>query len=144
MFDTGQYVELVYPTVTNVLHIHDAPRKLRQLRVHRVRDLLRQPLTVAEFARRPYVARSRWLVLATEQAGKPPKQFYVGSSDNYRAPDVLRLGLYDEEGLAMLIGRQFEPTLTDRGALLRLAMREADKHDGYTLGIFAGDLRLHA
>ena len=144
MFDSGQHVELVYPTTTDVLHIHNAPRKVRQLRVHRVRDLLTQPLTVAEFIRRPYVARSRWLILATEQQGKPPKQFYVGSSDNYRAPDVLRLGLYDEDGLAKLLGRQFESTVADRRALLRLAIREAEKHEGYTLGIFAGDLRLHA
>lgn len=146
MFTPGQQVELVYPTITHVLRVYSAPRKVRQLYVHRVRDLLAEPLTPAEFTRRPYVARSRWLILASELAGKPPKQFYAGTADNYRSPGVLRLALYepDKAGPVKLLGRQFEPTVADRQSLLRLLMREADKHEGYLLRIFAGDLRLYA
>jgi hypothetical protein len=146
MFEPGSTIELVYPTITHVLRVYSAPRKVRQLYVHRVRDLVTEPLTIAEFTRRPYVARSRWLILASEWAGKPPRQFYVGTADNYQAPGVLRLALYepDRPRPAKLLGRQFEPTVVDRQALLRLAIREAEKHDGYLVRIFAGDLRLYA
>jgi len=144
MFEPGQPIELVYPICTDVLRIADAPRKLRQLRVCRVRDLLAEPLTVAEFAKRPFVARSRWLVLARDENDRQFRQFYPGSADNYRSPDVLRIGLYDPESQrpAMLLGRQFEPSKADRLALLKLAIREENNHDGYELRIFAGDMRL--
>lgn len=146
MFEPGSKIELVYPTITHVLRVYSAPCKLRQLYVHRVRDLVAEPLTVAEFMRRPYVARSRWLILASEWAGEPPRQFYVGSSDNYRAPGMLRLALYEpgQDRPASLLGRQFEPTVADRRALLKLAMREADKHEGFELRITAVDLKLFA
>jgi len=144
MFDHGQEIELIYPTTTHIYRIHDAPRRLRQLRVHRVRDLLNEPLTIDEYARRPFVSRSRWLITAAEYTGQPPRQFYVGSADNYRSPSVLRLGLYDpdSEQLAYLIGRQYEPTIADRRELLRFAREQATLHPGYDLRIFASDLRL--
>jgi hypothetical protein len=144
MFEAGQQLELVYPVETDVVRIAKAPRKLRQLHVYRVRDLLENPLTVEEFARRPYVSRSRWLILARDDGDRTFRQFYPGSSDNYQAPGVLRIGLYElgESRPAMLLGRQFEPTPEDRNALLKLAIREQNQHDGYELRIFAGDLRL--
>ena len=144
MFEPGKQVELVYPIQTDVIRIAKSPRKVRQLQVVRVRDLLENPLSVEEFARRPYVSRSRWLVLARDENDRQFRQFYPGSADNYRAPDVLRIGLYEpgESRPAMLLGRQFEPTPEDRNALLRLAIAEQHKHEGYELRIFAGDLRL--
>jgi hypothetical protein len=144
MFELGQQIELVYPVETDVIRIRKAPRRLRQLQVYRVRDLLEEPLSVEEFARRPYVARSRWLILARDIASRAFRQFYPGSADNYRSPDVLQIGLYEpgESRPAMLLGRQFEATPEDRNALLRLAIREQNRHEGYELKIFASGLRL--
>jgi hypothetical protein len=144
MFSHGQQIELVYPTLTHILHINDAPRTVRQLYVHRVRDLVREPLTPSEFLRRPYVARGRWLILASEFAGERPKQFYPSSADNFRAPGTLRLALY-EPGFdypIRFLGKQIEPTPHDRRHLLRLIHRVADTHDGYDLRIVADDLRI--
>ena len=144
MFEPGQQIELVYPITTDILHVEKAPRKLRQLYVHRVRDLVSQPLTPTEFVRRPYVARSRWLILASEKAAQSPKQFYPGTADNYRAPGVLRLALYEPDATkpAFWIGRQIEPTPHDRRLLLRMINKVADQHPDYELRIIAPDLAI--
>ena len=146
MFIHGQQIELIYPTITDILRIENAPRRIRQLYVHRVRDLVREPLTPAEFARRPYVARGRWLILASEFAGERPKQFYASSSDNFRAPGTLRLALYEPGANRphRILGKQIEPTPYDRRYLLRLINQVAEIHEGYELRILAGDLRIHA
>ena len=143
MFRKLEQIELVYPVTTHIQQIHKAPRRVRYLVVHHVRDLIAEPLTVEEYTRRPYVARSRWLITASEP-GKRPRQFYVGSADNYRAPGVLRVGLYEpgETRPSILFGREYQPTLADRQALLRFAQQEANRHPGYDVRIFASDLRL--
>ncbi len=66
MFQSGQQIELVYPVNTDIVFIENATRRVRNLYVHRIRDLVAEPLTPAEYLRRPYVARSRWLILASE------------------------------------------------------------------------------
>lgn len=144
MFEPGQQIELVYPTITNILHIDKAPRRLRQLYVHRTRDLVREPLTPSEYLRRPYIARSRWLILASEKAAEPPKQFYPGSSDNFRSPGTLWLAIYKpgETKPARLLGKQIEPTPKDRRLLMRLIHEAEGVHEGYELRIIAHDLRL--
>jgi hypothetical protein len=144
MFSPGQQIELVYPTQTDILHVDTAPRRLRQLYVHRVRDLVAEPLTPSEYIRRPYVARSRWLILASEKASQPPKQFYPGTADNYRAPGVLRLAIYEPEAKrpVQIIGRQIDPTLQDRRYLIRLINKVIDQYPDYQLRIIAPDLAL--
>lgn len=144
MFSPGQQIELLYPVSTDVSQIESAARKLRQLYVHRVRDLVEEPLSISEFIRRPYVARSRWLVLASEVDGERPKQFYVGTADNYRAPGSLQLALYrtDDKRPHALISRQFEPTVRDRLALLKLLQRIADCKTDVEPKIVATDTRV--
>lgn len=144
IFEPGHQIELVYPTITHVTKVDRSPRMVRQLYIHRVRDLVENPLTLAEYIRRPFVARSRWLILASEWASQPPKQFYLGSADNFKSPGILRLALFEENHRrpAKLLGRQFEPTIEDRKSLMRLALREFDKHEGYELRIIASDLRV--
>jgi hypothetical protein len=146
MFNPGQQIELVYPTITHILHVEKAPRKLRQLYVHRVRDLVAEPLTPNEYLHRPYVARSRWLILASELAAQPPKQFYAGTADNYRAPGILRLALYEPESTRprQLLGRQINPTPHDRRLLLRWINKVADKYPDFELRILAPDLAVKA
>jgi hypothetical protein len=73
MFSPGTEIALVYPTQTHVLQIDNSPRKTQEIYVHRVRDLIEQPLTPNEYLRRPYVARSRWLVLGSERIHDPPQ-----------------------------------------------------------------------
>jgi len=145
MFHHGQQIELVYPTITDILHVNSAPRRTRNLYVHRARDLVENPLTPLEYLRRPYVARSRWLILASEIAGERPKQFYVGTADNYRAPGTLRLALYEPGATKpfRLLGRQIEPTPHDRRLLMRLINRAAEIHKPLELRILADDMRLH-
>src|SRR6056297_3439724 len=78
----GDEIELHYPVSTHVRHIHEAPQRLRNFRIRTVRDLLREPLLPHEFLRRPYVARSRWLISVTDLDDKTHsfKQIYLGST----------------------------------------------------------------
>lgn len=143
MFEIGQEIELIYPTSTDVQYIANAARKLRQLKVKRVRDLVAEPLTPEEFLRRPFVARSRWLILATEGIGLPPKQFYVGSADNYQAPGVLRLAIYERGCMKpkRYFGPQIDETVLARRRLIQL-LRQKMTHPDYQVRVVADDLRL--
>ena len=116
----------------------------RHITVASVRDLVKQPLTAGEFMRRPYIHRSRWLAKAWDIELSAWRQFYLGTSEEFAAPGVLRAGAFDSETqrLIRLIGREYQPTMLDRRAL----MRSIDKFqmrlsESETLGIFAPDLQ---
>lgn len=146
MIDPGSRIVITYPQTTHVARATLSDARSRQILVHRVRDLVEQPLTLMEFLRRPFVLRSRWLVVATdEQLGKF-RQFYLGSSKEFLAPCDLRIGLYESEGTrpVRLLSRGFEPTPHDRRLLVKAVCKWA-KHDfeGLHLGIYADDMRVH-
>ncbi len=141
--------------VTNTTHENKALKgrywdgspkvRKRLLRIHKIRDLVAEPLTPAEYLRRPYVRRSRWLILATEHGKLYPQHFYVGCTTEFRAPSQLRVGLYEPEAIRpkALILRPFEPTMHDRDTLRRWLHRYADKDfNGLLLRVFADDMRL--
>lgn len=143
MIEAGTEIELVYPRNTHVLHIEASPRLVRSVYVHRVRDLIANPLTPNEYFRRPYVARSRWIILGTEDIKEPPRQFYLGSADNFRAPGVLQLATYKpgSDRPHQFLYRQFEPTPFDRRELMRAINRSLDEYPDMDLRVTAPDMR---
>lgn len=119
--DREARIELLYPTNTHVRLIDRVPRTPRQLIVHAVRDLVKEPLTPAEFLRRPYTARSRFLLRAWDENERSFRQFYLGSTDRFRAPGCLRLVIEDpdREPPMKVVSRGFEPTVVDRRVMVR-------------------------
>jgi hypothetical protein len=141
----GKKFELLYPTSTLVHLIDRTPRTPRRIVVTGVRDLVKQPITVPEFFARPYLARSRWLVRAWDEDIQSHRQFYLGSSDKFRAPGCLRIALDCEDSPRLHLSRQFEPTVQDRRKMLALLRRWLSEKPELAGGlrIIADDMRLH-
>jgi len=70
-------------------------RRLR-VRVQRIRDLMRNPLTPMALARRPFARWSRWAIYG-ETHDRPGivRRFDLGSSVEYRASGLLKVALYE-------------------------------------------------
>lgn len=143
MFDRGSQIELPYPTYTSLFHLESAAIQTRRVIVHRTRDLLEEPLTWQEFIRRPYTARSRWLLRAWDIDLREWRQFYLGTSPRFRAPGSIQLALYDPGAKRphTWIGRLFEPTVRDRKRLIRLVHRWLENPNS---GITLDELRVVA
>lgn len=141
-------LELLYPIHTSVKDIHKSNRRLRRVIVYSARDLVAEPLTPAEFIRRPYVSRSRWLIRAWDIDQKSWRNFYLGSSTQFQSPGTLGIAEYNPETgrLLRLLSRQFEPCVHDRRVILRLIARivARDEIPQESLRIIASDFRLHA
>lgn len=131
---TGKEVELTYPISTHLRFYRPDEMRRREIRILTVRDLVTDPLTLAEFNRRPWLMRSRWLARAFEPATGQYRQFYVGSSQEYQSPGVLRVAIYEHGAMRpdRFLGRAFKPTIEDRRVLIA-AIREWSKHR-HTLG----------
>lgn len=147
MFDRDARIILPYPNHTHIRLIEQSPQHERNLIVHSVRDLVTTPLTLTEFLRRPYTARSRFLLRAWDADKRAFRQFYVGSSRKFMAPGCLRLVIEDPDSDApvTVVSRQFEPTVTDRRAAVRLIQAWLQKQPDLVdkLKIRADDMRLH-
>jgi hypothetical protein len=141
----GDELKLDYPTTTDLRIYRSSPLSQRKLIVHSVRDLVSDPLTIDEFLRRPFILRSRYLIRGVDSVTGQHRQFYLGSSEQFRSAGVLRIGLYNpgETRAERLLARGFQPTLKDRAMLCALLRewRAMDFGDS-TLRIFADDLRL--
>jgi hypothetical protein len=158
MFEKGKEITLFYPKDTHVRWISKAPRKERNLIVHKIRDLVTEPLTPMEFLKRPYTSRSRWLVTGWDVELRMFRQFYPGSTNEFSAPGTLQLALYapDDVRPRELLSHQFEPSVVDRREMIRIIAkwmndRQRDQQDGVMhpadapdLRIIASDLRLIA
>jgi hypothetical protein len=125
----GKEVEISYPISTHLRFFDPDQSERRSIRILSVRDLLTDPLTLAEFNRRPWLMRSRWLATAFEPSRGQYRQFYVGSSREYRSPGVLRVAIYEHGSTRpdKFLGRAFQPTIEDRRVLIA-AIREWSKH----------------
>ena len=75
MLTPRQVITLTYPTSTLVQSAQPIYRP-RQIRVVSVRDLVAEPLTIAEYLYRPLVRRGRYLVTAWDYATRSVRQFY--------------------------------------------------------------------
>jgi hypothetical protein len=129
MFDINQEIEIHYPVSTHVRYSqHNVGLKRRHFVVRRLRDLVAEPLTPEEYLRRPFVRRSRYLVVGTEIDANQWRQFYAGCSMEYPSPSQLRIALYEPGAKkpAKLLHRAFDATVTDREALRRWLLRNAD------------------
>lgn len=141
-FDPGMEVEISYPNSTHVRFWRPEDCRKREIVIHTVRDLVTDPLTVAEFMRRPFLLRSRWLVRAFEPKIRQWRQFYMGSSREFASSGSLRVGLFEPEATAptWLYGQSFEPTSEGRRHLIQ-RLRDWSQIDfgNARLGIFADD-----
>ena len=143
--EIGTKVELHYPTCTSILRGWPWPRRWRrrEILVKQIRDLVRQPLTLTEFLHRPFVYRSRYLILGNE-FGRD-KQFYLGTAREYFTRGQLRLGLYEigDSAPSRLVSRPFENTPCDRKLLYRAVKHLMHFDFGQLhLRIFADDMRI--
>ncbi|MEO9593453.1 hypothetical protein [Rhodopirellula bahusiensis] len=120
MIEPGQTIELTYPDCTLI----DALPKFheRRLHVHSIRDLVREPLTIHEYLRRPMLTRSRWLLHCWDLDRAGWRKFYLGSSREHERPGILRVGLYrpGETKPVDLVGRSFGPTHAERRVLAKV------------------------
>lgn len=138
-------IKVHYPRVTHVRFFDQTTFLPREIKILSIRDLVRQPLSVEEFLRRPYVRRSRYLI--SGQEGQRYRQFYLGCCAEYIAPADLRLALYEPAGAKPvdLLARPFAPSVYDRRVLIRLLQKVSDRKFGdLTLRITCDDLRLFA
>lgn len=141
-FDPGMEVEISYPNSTHVRFWRPEDCRKRQIVIHTLRDLVTDPLTVAEFMRRPFLLRSRWLVRAFEPKIRQWRQFYMGSSREFASSGALRVGLFEPGVTAptWLYGQSFEPTSEGRRNLIRRLQDWSHIDFGNSrLGIFADD-----
>ena len=145
MVSPGQRLEISYPVCNTILRFSDYQR--RRVEVRDVRDMVATPLLPAEFMRRPYVRRSRYMISAVEMDTGRLRKFYLGASREFLSPSVLRIGLYASGDCRpyRLIGPEFESTVQHRRQMVKLLklLNQQDLGDLY-IGIVATDLRLVA
>jgi hypothetical protein len=144
MFRVGGIVSFHYPTKTNCHEIDRSPVRLRRVEVVEVRDLVRQPITIIEFLERPLLCRSRYLIDGIDLENGERRQFYAGSSVEFRSSGLLRIGLYmhGRQRPTEVVSRGFEPTVADRRKMVERCLEWADTiADDASLAVFADDLR---
>jgi hypothetical protein len=141
-FDRGMEVAINYPVSTHVRFFRPDQMRRREVVIHAARDLVTDPLTIAEFMRRPFLLRSRYLVKAYEPEIRQWRQFYWGSTREYAAPGILRVGLYEPgaEKASWVYDRAFLPTPEDRRELIK-SLRQWEKIDfgSASVRVFADD-----
>jgi hypothetical protein len=134
---------LHYPRTTHVRFEDAAEYYKRTLRVLSIRDLVHEPLTPEEFLRRPFVRRSRYLILGHESGQF--RRFYLGCAAEYRAPSQLRIALYEPGKIKPidLLSRPIGPNVQDRKYLSKLLITCREKDFGkFVLRVFADDFGL--
>lgn len=143
MIEPGTTIRLTYPNCNLV----DSLANLRRRNVHVVgiRDLLAEPLTPAEFLRRPFVRRSRWLVRGYDCDVGEFRQFYLGCSAEYAAPSCLRVAMYEpgSKRPSYPISRPFGASRRER-AMLATAIAAWSRRsiDDLRLCVYCDDLRI--
>lgn len=145
MLKVGKTLDIHYPVTTHIRFLSggNVAYRKRTIVIKRIRDLVTHPLTPEEFLQRPYVSRSRWLILGWEPHLQQYRQFYLGNALEFSAPRHLYLGLYEPGCLrpAQILYRPVGPTMTDRKALVRAIEKiRAFDFDSAHLRIFASDM----
>ena len=140
MLSPGEQVTLTYPDCTLVESL--ARLRRRRIVVKHVRDLVADPLTPAEFLRRPLVRRSRWLITGFDQDRQSWRQFYLGSTREFASPGFLRAAVYriGDSKPFDLLSRPFGPSKLERRVLARVIDRYQSARLGrLTLRVLADD-----
>lgn len=142
MLDPGDRLTITYPDSTLVNAMSNLQR--RQIQVHRVRDLVAEPLTPVEYFRRPMLRRSRWLVHAWDEQLEAWRKFYLGSTREYSGSGHLRIALYEPDSTKpfRIISRGFQERPRER-ILLARTLRSLQRMDldDLQIRIIADDLR---
>lgn len=149
MLKNLQTIRIHYPNETRIDLIDDSIRQKLDLTVVSVRDLVRKPLTAAEFLADPFARQSRWMITAIDlfSDDQTPKNYYLGASDEYASPGCIRLALYEpgDTTPAVILCREINPTMADRMELIRTVTDwNEEDHPGFELRIVADDLRVVA
>jgi hypothetical protein len=141
MIAVNQVLSVGYPVSTDVtarLEFRD-----RELMVRRVRDLVTEPLTIAEYLRRPLVRRSRFLLSGTDLSCGQFRRFYLRSAREFLRDTPLRVGMFEGGHLVELTRTNWGPTARDRMALARFLGRFAGANlGGLEIGVFSDDLEM--
>ena len=143
MIDPDTQLDIHYPDRTLIEKCSEL--KLRRIHVTRVRDLVADPLSPAEYLRRPMIRRSRWLVHAFDETNQAWRKFYLGSTQEFESPGSLRLALYEPETSRpyRILTRPFGDTHRDRRILAKVvADLNKQDHGELMLRILADDFRL--
>lgn len=116
----GDELDISYPICTDIREFQNSPLRSRRIIIRRLRDLCQEPLTVEEFIRRPFVARSRWLVRSWDVDLKTWRNFYLGSTPEFKSPGTLRLAIFGAcpDRPIDYLGRMYHETFQDRRAML--------------------------
>lgn len=143
---SGQLLTIHYPTCTTIeLLTREINYIERSIIVHNIRDLVTDPLTPAEFLRRPYVRRGRWLISAYDCKLNQLRHFYLSSTLEFYSQSQLRIGLYESrlQRPSCLLYRSFDFTIRDIKELVTLLHHiEGNDYNGMTIGIFCDDMRI--
>lgn len=145
MFQPGDEIEFHYPVSTHVRLYRPDQHRVRYAIVRRIRDLYEDPLTLEEFLRRPFLRRSRYLIDAYEPETRQYRRFYLGSTLEFRAPSVLKIGLYEDGSNEpdRVFGRGFEATESDRKLMIDgIAVWKKHQFHGASLRVFSDDTRI--
>lgn len=142
MLELKSELSIYYPDSTVV-----EPRKInwkpRSLIVHGVRDLVREPLSPAEFLRRPMLSRGRYLVLGFDQTVGGFRKFYLSNCRDQYRPTTIRLAMYSPEGKIIEILDEYAPTRRARIMAMRVVSKFAQEDFGENrLGLYCDDLQL--
>lgn len=138
----NQRLEIFYAKKNSVTirSLDFAPRKFL---VRYVRDLVHHPITVADFRRRPFIHRSRYLLNVIDLDRNEYRKIYERLARESWRETPLRVGLYSGSQLVDIVSSNFGPTYRDRCELLRM-LNALEKMDlgKLTVGIFSDDLEL--
>lgn len=145
MLQLQRNVEINYPICTHI----DAPQlqfRPRSIRPYRIRDLVKNPLTIREYLARPYTRRGRYLALSKDLTTGTLKQFYLSSTEEHWRDTPLRLCLFNDTTgkIDCLMPHLYGSTKRDRLVLSKVVIEFLDTEfePGFRLGIFADDLQV--
>jgi hypothetical protein len=124
-------VETYYPFTTHV-SVEFPKWEPRRFEILRVRDLARDPLTVAEFLRRPMTRRSRYLIRVRDLDQQQLRSVYHRSMADWYRETPLRVGIYHKSKVQELLRTNWGPTIADRQRLIRFLR----KHQHTDMGDF--------
>jgi hypothetical protein len=133
-----------YPETSHLFGRRQAKFRRREIIVRQIRDLVRSPLSVEEFLRRPMIQRGRYLIVGTDVQSGQLRQFYEASFEERLRELPLRVGYYRKFEMKpeFVLEDEFN-TPCERTALARaIARGEMASYEGLRVGIFADDLRL--
>ena len=141
MLELGARVELEYPS-RSLVGVEPAFLR-RVMLVRSVRDLVKDPLTPAEFIRRPMVHRSRFLFRCLDVQKNAYRNVYEGAAREWRRDCPHRWGLFCGNQLMERVAGAWGNSEHDRLELRKLLEKwRFEDFAGWRIGVFVDDLRV--